>query len=43
MTRPGATDGLACDESRLGRATKGGVSRVVCTEAGGVTNGGADE
>ena len=29
MTRPGATDGVACDESRLGHAPEGGVSRRV--------------
>jgi len=29
MTRPGATDGVACDESRLGDAAEDGVSRCM--------------
>jgi hypothetical protein len=39
MTRPGATDGVACDESRFRGAPKSGVRPV----GDGVTKGGADE
>lgn len=43
MIRPGATDGLACDERRLGGAAEGAVVRGggAREDSGAVTNGGA--
>ncbi|RLB41289.1 MAG: hypothetical protein DRH30_07080 [Deltaproteobacteria bacterium] len=43
ITRPDATDGFACDESRLGRSTHGGVRWGTLVKDGGVTRGGVDE